>query len=613
MVRPPGLYVSLPFNADCLEVWSPQSFCWSGPLSPRKECDLFCPSCFRNQFSDVTEKKKLPAPTDAGCDTLGPPSNRLASPLRTPGNTIVGQDEIHSCRGLPVQPLTCPVLPHSREGAATESFAKREEESVAACGMWGVFGVGMYELVEAEERRRRGGLAFFRVRNRRTNQADGKADGVLTCEGDCVQEAVLNTVSQTSGLGETLLCEYSAPSSDLCLREVVLRGSQKEPGSSLCEEPACRLGCDGGAVPSPINDTMREQHVKTDGQEADGVTDWARNRENLLSNVAVEELGTFDVGAGLLDFRWLPAAHITPARIGVDESSRPLSATSSCRCSSVVAAVGSDRALHVLVVHPGSPESTGEKGRQANKCQVTQAACVLLLPQELEKECGDVIGVAVDSFMDDGRLVAACCSNGYASIVKDLEFVDLSWKAHDIETWCIVFDPHSRGNVLATGADDCTVCLWDIRCGFGNKGSKCGGLAAEETGVSATCSFRNHRSHSMGVTAATFCCSDPHLILTGSYDENVRVFDRRQLHTAVDSFKVSGGVWRLKWSSFPSGNAEDRLLLVAACHGGCEVWKASPGGQGFKRLAHFSGHESMAYGIAALPVCAGATAGSLAA
>lgn len=186
--------------------------------------------------------------------------------------------------------------------------------------MWGVFGVGMYELVEAEERQRKGGFAFFRVRDRRTTRADGKADGELRQE-DCVQEAALNTVSQTSRSGETLQSEHPAPSSDLCLREVEPGGSTKERGSSPCEEPTCGLGCDDGAVPSPINDTMREQRVTTDGQEADGVTDWARNRENLLSNVAIEELGTFDVGAGLLDFRWLPAAHATPASIGVDEVS----------------------------------------------------------------------------------------------------------------------------------------------------------------------------------------------------------------------------------------------------------------------------------------------------
>lgn len=319
MVRPPGLYVSLPFNADCLEAWSPPSFCPSGPLSPRRECDLVCPSCVRSHFPDVTEKGKLPAPTDAGSDTRGPPSSRRDSPRRTRGNITAAEDDIHFCRGLPVQPLRCPVSPRRREGAATESPAKREEDSVAACGMWGVFGVGMYELVEAEKRQRKGGLAFFRVCNRRTTRADGKAAGVLTCQGDCVREAALHTVSQTSGLGDTLQCDYPAPSSDLCLREVEPRASQKERSSSPCEGPTCGLGCDDGAVPSPVNDTVREQYLTTDGQEADGVMDWAGNRENLLSNVAVEELGTFDVGAGLLDFRWLPAAHVTPARIGVDE------------------------------------------------------------------------------------------------------------------------------------------------------------------------------------------------------------------------------------------------------------------------------------------------------
>lgn len=181
-------------------------------------------------------------------------------------------------------------------------------------------------------------------------------------------------------------------------------------------------------------------------------------------------------------------------------SSLPSSVTPSPTCSSAVAAVGSDRALHVLVMCPGSPwfassssssrassfphaasgwdccradwggrsavargfaacaqevrETPGTGGRprdgallsaeedrslardsqgeavdgekelirqapgccwtapkpkekekreKANSCQVTQVARLLLLPEEVEKECGDVIGVAMDSFADDGR------------------------------------------------------------------------------------------------------------------------------------------------------------------------------------------------------------------
>ncbi|PFH36425.1 WD domain, G-beta repeat-containing protein [Besnoitia besnoiti] len=375
--------------------------------------------------------------------------------------------------------------------------------------------------------------------------------------------------------------------------------------------------------------------------------------------VAVHDIGTADLDAGILDVRWLPRVKtqvqgpedesdegateskewlrplVQEAKFSVaDHEEANMKSEVSDRCSSVIAGIGSDRALHVVEVHLENgyhssfnggfdplPATLGSQGHPAQifpvshesrvperdaqllssgrgaslpSCRCARLARIPLQSADAAKRVqGDVIGLGMDSLGEDGRLVAACCSDGQVSVVKDLECVHRSWKAHDAETWCVVFDPHSEGDILATGADDCMVRLWDLRSGT----SAMSGCSQDED-ESSFLLAENKRSHTMGVTAIAFSPYDSNLVLTGSYDEKIRVFDRRQLHYPVNSFSVSGGVWRLKWHR--GGYLDKGLMLVATCHGGSELWRIGDAPADLKRLGVFSGHESMTYGICAL-------------
>lgn len=160
---------------------------------------------------------------------------------------------------------------------------------------------------------------------------------------------------------------------------------------------------------------------------------------------------------------------------------------------------------------------------------------------------------------------AAITAKGKLSVIKNQESIINSWQAHpvELEAWCCAINPSAA--VVASGADDCCLKLWDAK--------------------SSELIHNNRRNHSMGVTCLEFL-SDTEL-LTGSYDDRIRKFDLRNMAQPLFEYKSIGGIWRLK--------PADGFLLVAACYGGCQVLrmdeKLSP------VLDEYKGHESMAYGI----------------
>ena len=134
-----------------------------------------------------------------------------------------------------------------------------------------------------------------------------------------------------------------------------------------------------------------------------------------------------------------------------------------------------------------------------------------------------------------------------------------SWKAHDMETWCV--SALQEEHMVATGADDFSLKLWDTR-------NTCGPVATS-------------KAHQAGVCSVVPL--EEHLIATGSYDKQLRIFDLRNIRQPLSSVSFSSGVWRIKRSG-------DRLLL-GCMHDGFHIvdWKSAA------KLWHYPS-GSLAYG-----------------
>jgi diphthamide biosynthesis protein 7 len=159
-----------------------------------------------------------------------------------------------------------------------------------------------------------------------------------------------------------------------------------------------------------------------------------------------------------------------------------------------------------------------------------------------------------------------------------------AWRAHELEAWVAVFDPH-RPHVLYSGADDAALKGWDARAG----------------GSAPT--FVDRRSHGAGVTAIAPHPAREHVLLTGSYDERVRVWDARALRRGpLAELRVGGGAWRLKW------HPSDPDLLLAACmYDGFALARLDAAGGSLAAAGAYRGHGSIAYGASwwPLPRCPG--------
>ncbi|XP_075217689.1 diphthine methyltransferase [Lycorma delicatula] len=143
------------------------------------------------------------------------------------------------------------------------------------------------------------------------------------------------------------------------------------------------------------------------------------------------------------------------------------------------------------------------------------------------------------------------------------------WKAHEFEAWIVSYN-YSNTNVIYTGGDDCRLCVYDTRC--------------------TDSPVLTSRLHSAGITSMHYSTFSEYLFVSGSYDENIFIWDTRQMKRNIGSVNVGGGVWRLKWE--PSKGQH----LLAACmyNGFCvldAIDKSDP-----KIVAEFNEHESLAYG-----------------
>ncbi|CAK5264404.1 unnamed protein product [Mycena citricolor] len=88
--------------------------------------------------------------------------------------------------------------------------------------------------------------------------------------------------------------------------------------------------------------------------------------------------------------------------------------------------------------------------------------------------------------------------------------------------------------------------------------------------------------------------SHPHKenqLAVGSYDNTVRLFDKRKPSVPFAQSDVGGGVWRVKWH--PSPERKDDLL-VACMHDGFKLVRFDAGDPAI--VTRFDRHTSLAYG-----------------
>lgn len=190
----------------------------------------------------------------------------------------------------------------------------------------------------------------------------------------------------------------------------------------------------------------------------------------------------------------------------------------------------------------------------------------------------------------DPQKILATLTSGEA-LVFDLstECVAHLTETHSLECWTGAFgEAGPSRNVIFTGGDDARLIAHDLRT---------------KDKIWST----SHRHHDAGVVLI-LCPSDkwlshrPDQLWTGSYDDNLRVFDLRKLDgddgpylypTLLPAEKqkvnLNGGVWRL----IPAPDSDN--VLACCMYDGARILK--PTSEGVEVLRYFKGdHESMCYG-----------------
>jgi len=224
------------------------------------------------------------------------------------------------------------------------------------------------------------------------------------------------------------------------------------------------------------------------------------------------------------------------------------------------------------------------------------------------------IWVTCFSYPTDYPRISVSLSNGDVAIIalsNNFQSHQIVWQSnvHPLEAWTVAYSPQFREDLpcfLYSGGDDSTLSIRKP--------------VRRDTNPSYDPVARDLKSHGAGVTAILPLPIaqniDGNLLLTGSYDEYLRVYDTVNRPHLLAEEKLGGGVWRLKLMSFsesckPSagGNAtssEVRVTVLASCmHAGVRVLRATRDAEGrwsIKVLAKFEEHESMNYASDVQPI-----------
>ncbi|RLN11000.1 hypothetical protein BBJ28_00019078 [Nothophytophthora sp. Chile5] len=190
---------------------------------------------------------------------------------------------------------------------------------------------------------------------------------------------------------------------------------------------------------------------------------------------------------------------------------------------------------------------------------------------ELAQESGDQQVLRHTGISSEANADSMCLSLDWSNRVHTTPHPSIS-------AWIVAFNCHDP-NVLFSGADDAVLKGWDLR-------------QRNDAGAFSPI-FKNARQHSMGVCSIQFHPHDDRLVAVGSYDEQIGVWDHRNMTRPLATYAAGGGVWRLKWHPAPNR----KLLLTACMHNGFHVLALEPDKAKLREVAGYNRHESLAYGV----------------
>eukprot|EP00210_Caulerpa_lentillifera_P002395 g2296.t1 len=129
-------------------------------------------------------------------------------------------------------------------------------------------------------------------------------------------------------------------------------------------------------------------------------------------------------------------------------------------------------------------------------------------------------------------------TDGYISLVECAPhemIMDSKFQAHDLEVWCVTSDSENvrdtfakhlvcfQSDIVFSGSDDCTFKGWDLR-------------------ADTKLIFCRNKEHDAGVCTIAVNPQNASILATGSYDENLRIWDRRMMSNPVLVQKVSNSL-----------------------------------------------------------------------
>ena len=221
-----------------------------------------------------------------------------------------------------------------------------------------------------------------------------------------------------------------------------------------------------------------------------------------------------------------------------------------------------------------------------------------------------VLSLAWKPSSTTSSIIAVSLSTGQIAIFdhESLATTLRTVQAHTLEVWTVSWSipPRTTGAaILYSGGDDSALCRHseDLKCEYIQIDEE----SSDEIPYEPL--SRDKKTHGAGVTAIISCSTsgsnEQELLLTGSYDEYIRVLEpaltgRRSKVLAEK--RLGGGVWRLKLLSkvdSTEGYGTKMRVLASCMHAGARVLEISQSIEGIWSidiLLRFEEHQSMNYG-----------------